>query len=129
MFNFPTFTGVVLDGTTFEPISDATILLKCDGEIVEMVDMTWSNPAKTYKSTKGTYSFWIKPFQTNEEGVTHKFNFTLEISAEKYTSVIYSFELPLTSDSSIKNELDSTYSVKIKDMVLFRDDIKNPMED
>lgn len=129
VFNFPTFTGVVLDGTTFEPISDATILLKCDGEIVEMVDMTWSNPAKTYKSTKGTYSFWIKPFQTNEEGVTHKFNFTLEISAEKYTSVIYSFELPLTSDSSIKNELDSTYSVKIKDMVLFRDDIKNPMED
>lgn len=129
VFNFPTFTGTVLDGTTFEPISDATILLKCDGETVEMVDKTWTNPAKTYKSTKGTYSFWIKPFQTNSEGVTQKFNFTLEISAEKYAPVVYSFELPLTSDKAVKNELDSTYSVKIKDMVLFHEDVKNPMED
>jgi len=129
VFNFPTFIGTVLDGTTFEPISNASVLLKCDGLPVEMVDKTWSNPAKTYKSTKGVYSFWIKPFQTKDVGVTQKFNFTIEIEAENYNPIIYNFTLPLTSEDKIKNELDSTFTVKIKDMILFNKNIENPMED
>lgn len=129
VFNFPTFTGTLLDGTTFEPLSNATVLLKCDGLPVKMIDKTWANPAKTYKSTKGSYSFWIKPFQTFEKNKTQKFNFTLEISAEGYTPIIYSFELSLTSDEKVNSKLDSTYSVKIKDLVLFHSDIENTMED
>lgn len=128
VFNFPTFTGTVLDGTTFEPIAGASVLLKCNGMEVQMVDKTWANPAMTYKSTKGTYSFWIKPFQTNTVGVTQKFTFSLEISADGYTPIIYSFDISLTSENLVKNELDSTYSVKIKDMVLFHADIQNEME-
>ena len=77
----------------------------------------------------GTYSFWIKPFQTNAEGTSQRFSFTLEITANEYTPIVYSFELPLTSDSAAKNELNSTYSVKIKDLVMFHKDVKNPMED
>ena len=39
-FNFPTFSGVILDGNTFEPVSGATVTLKLNGKKAEMVDMT-----------------------------------------------------------------------------------------
>ena len=38
-FNFFTFMGTVLDGNTFEPISDATVTLKMDGKLAEMYDI------------------------------------------------------------------------------------------
>lgn len=128
VFNFPTFTGTVLDGTTFEPISGATVLLKCDGIPVEMVDKTWANPAKTYQSTRGNYSFWIKSLPVEKEGINRKFNFTLEISAQDYQPIIYSFELPMISEDSVKRDLDSTFSVKIKDLILFKKSVHNEME-
>ena len=62
VFNFFTFMGVVLDGNTFEPVTNAKITLKLDGKIAEMVDKTWSNPFYMVPSTKGVYSFWVKPY-------------------------------------------------------------------
>ena len=43
-FNFFTFMGVVLDGNTFEPVTEAEITLKLEGQLAQMVDKTWSNP-------------------------------------------------------------------------------------
>ena len=119
-FNFYTFTGSILDGNTFEPVTGASILLKLDGKPAEMVDKTWSNPVTTVKSTKGRYSFWIKSQPTRKADVTKKFNFSLEITAPDYEELIYHFEVPITSERSIRNELDSTHSLMIKDLVLFK---------
>lgn len=119
-FNFCTFTGTILDGNTFEPVSNATILLKCDGKPCEMVDKTWVNPYTTVKSTKGAYSFWVKPISAKKAGLVKTFNFSLEISAPDYEELVYHFELPVTSDKVVRNELDSTYSLKLKDLVLFK---------
>ena len=83
----------------------------------------------TYKSTKGNYSFWIKPLQTDAEGKPKKFTFSVEVTAEGYDSAIYSFELPLSSEMDVRTNLDSTFSLKIKDIVLFSKDIKNTMDD
>lgn len=119
-FNFSTFTGTILDGNTFEPVSDATILLKINGKPAEMVDKTWNNPFTTVKSTKGNYSFWVKPESARKAGIAKTFQFSLEISAPDYEELTYHFEVPLTSDKTVRNELDSTYSLKLKDLVLFK---------
>jgi len=119
-FNFCTFTGCVLDGSSFEPVTNAKIVLKCEGKIADMVDMTWSNPYTTVKSTNGAYSFWMKSIPAEKAGITKQFNFCLEVSAPDYTEQVYHFDMPITSEESVRNELNSIYSVKLKDIVLFK---------
>ena len=127
-FNFPTFTGTILDGSTFEPITGAIVTIKMDGKLVEMIDKTWSNPYTTFKSTHGTFSFWAKSIPAEKEGEQNKFAFTFEISAQGYTSTVYNIVLPVISESSSRKEIDSTYFLKLKDFILFKEGIENPME-
>lgn len=128
VFNFPIFTGDVFDGLTFEPLIGAEIKLTSNGKLVEMQDYTWPNPCTTYQSTKGNYSFWLKPIQTEKEKETKTFNFSIEISAKGYEDIHYSFSLPVTSEVSGNSMLNSTYSYKIQDLFLFANNVENPME-
>ena len=127
-FNFPTFTGTILDGSTFEPITDASITMKMDGEIVEMIDKTWTNPYTTCRSTRGTFSFWAKSITAEKEGENKRFTFTFEISAPGYSGTIYNIVVPVISEQSSRKEIDSTYFLKLKDFILFKEGIENPME-
>lgn len=126
-FNFPMIIGAVYDGNTFEPLPNAEITLKIDDVKADMADDSWSNPAQSFKSTKGTYTFWPASLKSEKEGSTKVFNLTLEMKATGYTPVTYCIELPLISEKSRKT-VDSAFSLKIKDIILFSDDIVNPME-
>lgn len=128
VFNFPTIQGTILDGTTFEPLIGATIKLTSNGNEVTMADMTWANPINTYHSTKGTYSFWPKALQTKTEGESKKFSFTIDVTAPGYDAVTYSFETTITSEAYVRGELDTTVSLKIMDLVMFKSEIKNNMD-
>lgn len=127
-FNFPTFTGSVYDGTTFEPLSNASITLRSSNKEVQMQDQTWSNPCNTYKSTKGTYSFWAKSIKAEKNGEAKTFQFSLEIKAPGYENVHYVFTVPVVSEDIVNLSLNSTYSYKIQDLFLFSNEIQNPME-
>ena len=129
VFNFPTFIGNVFDGSTFEPLDGAKILLKIDNAPAQMMDISWANPTQTFAATKGSYTFWVKPENAASEKENKEFHFSLEINAPEYSPITYSFDVPLVSDSSDKRELNSTYSLKIQDLFLFRNDVENPMED
>ena len=119
-YNFFTFMGNVLDGDTFEPIQEAEITLRLDGKVAEMVDKTWSNPYHLVRSTNGVYSFWVKSVPAKKSGEREYFKFSIEIKAEGYSENIYHFEVPIMSEDSIRQTLDSTYTLKIKDLVLFK---------
>ena len=119
-FNFFTFMGVVLDGNTFEPIPKAKITLKMDGNLADMVDKTWTNPYFMVPSTKGVYTFWVKSLPAKKSGERAFFNFSIEIEAEGYTESVYHFEVPIMSEEKIRDTLDSTYTLKIKDLVIFK---------
>lgn len=121
-FNFPTFMGNIFDGNTFEPLSGASVKLTLDGEIVEMIDPTWENPCNTFAATKGSYSFWMAPHEAISDGMNKKFNFTVEVTCPGYVPVNYSFTVPLTSEKIDSVELNSTYSVKIQDIFLFKEE-------
>jgi len=119
-FNFFTLTGTVLDGNTFEPLTGATITLKKDGKLAEMVDVTWSNPYTTVQSTKGAFSFWVKPVKAKKAGESKVFDLSIEIEAPDYEPLIRHFEVPVTSEATTRSELDSTYAIKLNDLVLFK---------
>lgn len=128
VYNFPTFMGNVFDGSTFEPLVNASVTLKIEGEIAQMMDITWSNPCKTFKATQGSYSFWAKPVVESKEGESKLFHFTIQVEAEGYTPVTYAFSVPLVSECFDRREVNSTYSLKVQDLFLFREDVDNPME-
>jgi competence protein ComFB len=127
-FNFPVFIGGVYDGMTFEPLTDAQISLKNESCTAEMIDRTWSNPCSTYKSTRGAYSFWVKPIAAEKSDISRHFHFTLEVTAEGFTRVNYGFDIPVVSETDRRLEMNSSYSLKIQDLFLFKTDIKNNME-
>lgn len=120
-YNFPIISGVILDGANFEPITNASIVLKYEGKIVETMDKTWQNPFMTCASTRGEFNFWIKSFPAEKEGINSKFIFTLEVSAPDYADSTVHVEVPVISDAISSTELNSTYSIKLKDIVLFKD--------
>ncbi len=119
-FNFFTFMGTVLDGNTFEPVTEAEITLKIDGKLAEMVDKTWSNPYHMVRSTKGVYSFWVKSIPAKKSGQREYFKFSIEIKADGYSDTVHHFEVPIMSEDAVRQTLDSTYTLKIKDLVIFK---------
>lgn len=119
VFNFPTFTGAIFDGTTFEPLTNATVTLKYNGKIAEMVDYTWTNPCKTDVHTNAVYSFWTKPVSSKKLNENKTFPFAIEVSAKGYESTTYAFNVPLVSEEKVSLALNSAYSLKLPDLFLF----------
>ena len=128
VFNFPTFIGNIFDGSSFEPIIGATITLKLGNDVAPMMDPSWSNPSKTFAATNGSYTFWVKPVVADEEKQSKEFHFSVEVEAPNYSPAVYSFSIPIISEAIDRRELNSTYSLKIQDLFLFRSDISNDME-
>lgn len=127
-YNFPLIVGSVYNGENFEPLENAVITLKINNEPVTMADSTWSNPATTYKSTKGSYSFWPASIECGENDGTKVFSLTFEITGRNFVSTTYAIELPLVPEPARKTTLESAYSLKIKDIFLFDQNALNPME-
>lgn len=128
-FNFPTFIGTVYDGTTFEPLSGAKIVLKQNHELAEMADYTWQNPNVSTSVTKGVFSFWVKSIPAKKSGENAVFDFTIEVSADEFETITYDFTVPIVSDSHSQKSLNSTYSLKIQDFYLFPKGMDNSMDD
>ena len=74
------------------------------------LDAEWLNHEFTMVDTGGI-----------EFDESKKFNFSLEISADGYDSIIYNFEISVTSENKIQLELNTVNSIKIKDLVIFRE--------
>lgn len=129
VFNFPTFIGTVYDGSTFEPLANATITLLQDNMPAKMMDYTWQNPNLTTSRTKGTFSFWIKAISSNEIATNKTFHFTIIVEASGYETLKHHFNVPVASEEKIRNSLNSTYSLKIPDLHLFPIGQSNLMED
>ncbi|WP_443736672.1 late competence development ComFB family protein [Treponema sp.] len=128
-FHFPVFEGNILDGQTFEPLAGTQVKLNLNGSAVKMMDITWPNPCSTYGTTKGTYTFWAVPVEAESEGLVKKFNFSIHVESDGYCPADCIFTVPVTSETNEKRDLDSTYSVKIKDIFLFRKGTEDENED
>lgn len=121
VFNFPVISGAVYYGTTFEPVIGAEISLLDQNGIVAMHDFSWPNPATTFSSTKGSFSFWPKELSSATLNETKKFSFTVEAKAEGYPAVRQGFEIVLMSESERKTTISQSLTMKVQDLILFKD--------
>ena len=119
-FNFPFINGVVLNGSTFEPLPNAEITLFDESGIVDMQDSSFPNPCRTFQSTKGSYTFWPFSIPAQKAGETKTFHFIVEAKAEGFSPVQTAFDVPVISDSRKRFQFSSILSVKVKDLILFR---------
>lgn len=127
-YNFPIIMGTIYNGGNFEPLENVQVKLKINNEDAVMFDSTWANPAHTFKSTNGSYNFWPAAIECDKNSETKVFNLSYEISAEGYHSTVYAMELPLIPEKNKKTTMESTFSIKVKDIFLFNTNTENPME-
>ncbi|MGP1457690.1 MAG: late competence development ComFB family protein [Treponema sp.] len=118
-FNFPIIMGTVYNGTTFEPLSDATVTLRTEDGDAAMQDTAWQNPSRTFNSTKGTFSFWPKSLAASQVNETRKFHFAVEVSAEGFTTANYGFDVISVSDAFPQLSIENIVRLKIMDLYLF----------
>lgn len=128
VYNFPTFTGNVYDGSTFESLDNVELTLKLGNEKAVMMDSGWNNPCKTFAGAKGSFTFWVAPIPAEGEKQNKEFTFTIEAKLEGYDTVTYSFDIPLVSEIKDRRQLNSVYSLKTQDIFMFRSDVVNELE-
>lgn len=119
VFNFPTFVGRILDGTTFEPLKDIPVTLLSGSEKAESIDGTWENPYYISGHTPGTFTFWVKPQSSKKEGTKKVFSFKLRAEKEGYDPLSFYFELGITSESFIRTAYTAEHSYILPDLHIF----------
>lgn len=118
-FNFPTIVGRVLNGNTFEPVTDISVELLIDGERATPIDPSWENPCKISTHTPGTYTFWVIPVSAKNERENRVFNFEIRAIIPSFDEVHHYFELGLTSESLIRTAYNAEHSFIVPDIHLF----------
>lgn len=119
VFNFPTLVGKILDGLTFEPIKDISVLLLLEAKKAVPIDSSWENPCKINSHTPGTFNFWVKPVAATREGENRVFPFEIKVEKQGFDSIDYYFEIGVTSESVIRTAYNSEHSYMLPDLHMF----------
>lgn len=122
VFNFPTFVGRVLDGLTFEPVKDISVLLLSGSSPALSIDSSWENPYSISAHTPGTYTFWVRPESAKDEGIKKVFPWEIRIEKQGFDTINYFFELGITSESVIRTAYNAEHSFILPDLHLFPSD-------
>jgi len=119
VFNFPTIVGRVLDGLTFEPVKDVSVLLLLDSKPAPQIDCSWENPYQISPHTPGTFTFWIKPEGTKKIGAKKVFPCEIKIEQAGYDPIDYFFELGITSEPNVRLAYTAEHAFMLPDLHLF----------
>jgi competence protein ComFB len=119
VFNFPTIVGRVLDGLTFEPVKDLSVLMLLDTKKAESIDSSWENPYTLSRHTPGTFTFWVKPLGAKKEGIKKVFPLEIRIEQQGYDPIHYFFEVGVTSESFLRTSYSAEHSFTLPDLHLF----------
>jgi competence protein ComFB len=126
LFNFPAIMGRVLQGKTFEPVSNVTVCLKSNGELVPMIDYTWQNPYLVVESIRGNFTFLPRPIQAENMEESRHFPFELCLDADGFSPLQHFFELDLTAENELRHSFHAQHTLRCGELYLFPED--EPME-
>ncbi len=119
VFNFPTFVGRIIDGATFEPLKNITVLLLINGKKADSIDSSWENPYVISSHTPGTFTFWVKPIASKAEGIKKVFPFEIKVTEPGYDPLSYFFEIGMTSESVLRTAYSAEHAYVLPDLHLF----------
>ena len=119
VYNIPTIMGRVFNGNNFAPLSEVDVELLWDGKHVAMKDGNWQNPYHIVPNTEGNFSFW--PAADKASGVNkHKiFEYTLQVSAPGFETLIHFFKIPVASEIQAKGSFALDRTFKLPDLYMF----------
>jgi competence protein ComFB len=120
-FDMPTIVGRVLNGSTFEPIIDINVELRCNQELVPMRNTNWQNPYTISPITPGTFSFWPAPLPCETPDMHNIFQYSIRIDHPDYEPLTHFFNVAVVSKFSTPfyhlSNMDRTY--KLPDLYIF----------
>jgi Late competence development protein ComFB. len=119
VFNFPTIIGRILDGLTFEPVKDVPVLLLLDSVTADSIDCSWENPYRISQHTPGTFTFWVRPVGSKEDGEKRVFPFEIRVVQKGYEEIHYYFEIGISSESFIRTSYSAEHAFILPDIHLF----------
>ena len=117
VFDIPTIIGRLFDGETFAPLTNGVVLLRCNGEVIQMRNRNWQNPYTLIENTPGTYTFWPALVPAEAADQNRIFEYSLKIESEKYETLRHHFKIPVVSSVPMQHLTDRTY--KLPDLYLF----------
>ena len=118
-YNFPNIMGKIIDGKTFEPVSNAEVILYLDDKIVCMTSKITSNPNVTTDTTKGIFIFWPCPVETDKIGTTKSFRFRIVASHPGFDKYIRLIDIDSTAEDSYRDSIHMQNTLNIDDIYLF----------
>jgi competence protein ComFB len=118
-FDIPTVVGRLFDGATFAPVTDITVELRRNGELVPMRNSNWQNPYTVIDNTPGAFTFWPAAIPADATGIEKIFEFSLKIEGPKYESLTHFFKIIAVSQlqTPYSYSLDRTF--KLPDLYMF----------
>ena len=118
-FNFPNIIGKVLNGTTFEPISDAKVTLFLNDTIVSMTSDRMSNPVTLTSHTSGMFSFWPYPVKTDKKDVKKTFTFKITVIHPEFNEYTKLLDIPVISKDIFLKSIQLQNTKTIEDIFIF----------
>jgi competence protein ComFB len=119
IYNIPTIVGRVFDGRNFAPVSDVTVELYHNGELVAMKDSNWQNPYNMVSNTEGTFTFWPNPVPSEQPNEHKVFEFNIKVESPEYETLNHFFKIPVISDTRTGLAYSTARTVKLPDLYLF----------
>jgi competence protein ComFB len=119
VFNIPTILGRLFNGINFAPMTDVTLELRCNGELVPMINGNWQNPYKIVSYTAGMFTFWPSPVSATASGISRVFEFVLAAECADFEPVKHFFEVPVLSEAKWNNAFSMGRTVKLPELYMF----------
>jgi competence protein ComFB len=119
VFNIPAIIGRLFNGADFAPISDITVELRRNGDLVEMKDTNWQNPYSLVPNTIGTFTFWPVPIPAESANIHKTFEYSIRVEAPGFETLTHFFKIPAVSDYQTAGSFSIGRTFKLPDLYLF----------
>lgn len=117
-YYLPTIKGRLLNGLSFELLTNVEVQLLRDGSPVVMLDTRWENPYTIVENTAGSYLFWPAPVSAEADGSTIDFEFEIRVEDDRFDEFRHFFTITRTSTEQIPDALEMTSDLRLPDLYL-----------
>jgi competence protein ComFB len=117
-FNFPTVSGRILNGVSFEPVYGVSVSLLMENETTRMMDSRWQNPYRIDAATPGTFIFWPDSIPANEAKEVREFEFEISAEGDGYAPFHHYFSITVTADQDKLSTLRFSEDHDLGDMYI-----------
>lgn len=119
VYNIPTITGRLFNGTNFAPLSDVDIELIFNGAPAVMKDGNWQNPHHLVSHTEGTFNFWPVPVLAEKTGERDSFEYTIRVVSDQFETLTHIFSIPVISEIQTSRSFSLGRTFKLPDLYMF----------